>query len=364
MAFETKRLVWIAALLGALFPRAEADCLAPNKTQTISVLPNFTPGVKWQIEIQHTIDVTKPLVPKDALVWDIDLYHVQRHPEIISYLRSNIKDVVILCYVNAGLAQTSDCDFETVWQSPAYKGLLGGTYPDQNYQGEFWVDIRNRTARDLIKERITLAQRLGCDGVDPDNIDAFEQKVNGQDVTGWNLTAADYVPFVHELAAHAHSLTTARGHTLLIGQKNAPTILASISAALDFAVLEDCADAAHAPHSRPFCAAFAGAYARAGKPVFSIAYTPSLGGSDTSAVWGKGRCLAAGASAAEFAAEAEAEAGDAWLGKLSSVLKLLGGDVELNGCTQYCGEGPGRDVVDTAVNGQLDMDVCKPVEGM
>ena len=48
---------------------------------------NFVPEVKWQIDIMATLDITKTLTPTDALVWDLDLYHLQRHPEIIDFLR-------------------------------------------------------------------------------------------------------------------------------------------------------------------------------------------------------------------------------------------------------------------------------------
>ncbi len=53
----------------------------------VDVPPDFTPGVKWQIEIQATLDIKAPLVPTDALVWDLDLYHLARHPEIIGFIR-------------------------------------------------------------------------------------------------------------------------------------------------------------------------------------------------------------------------------------------------------------------------------------
>lgn len=56
----------------------------------------FDVGVKWQIEIQNTVDITKPLNPTDALVWDVDLYHVARNPGIIDYLRVSAGRVLVL----------------------------------------------------------------------------------------------------------------------------------------------------------------------------------------------------------------------------------------------------------------------------
>lgn len=53
----------------------------------VSVPDNFTPGVKWQIIIQNTLDISKPVEPTDAVVWDLDLYHVARTPEIVDHLK-------------------------------------------------------------------------------------------------------------------------------------------------------------------------------------------------------------------------------------------------------------------------------------
>jgi hypothetical protein len=54
----------------------------------VRVPPEFKPGfnLKWQIEIQHAVDTSKPLAPS-VTVWDIDLYHAARNPDIIPYLR-------------------------------------------------------------------------------------------------------------------------------------------------------------------------------------------------------------------------------------------------------------------------------------
>jgi len=51
------------------------------------VPPEFKIGVKWQIEIQNTIDVKAPLQPTDAVVWDLDLYHIARTPDVVTHLR-------------------------------------------------------------------------------------------------------------------------------------------------------------------------------------------------------------------------------------------------------------------------------------
>ncbi len=53
----------------------------------VKVPPKFQIGVKWQIIIQNTIDIHAAIQPIDAVVWDLDLYHVARTPGIVDYLR-------------------------------------------------------------------------------------------------------------------------------------------------------------------------------------------------------------------------------------------------------------------------------------
>ena len=65
--------------------------LASLGAAQVRVPPEFKPGsnLKWQIEIQNTIDTSKPLVPS-VTVWDIDLYHAARNPDVIPYLRVSL----------------------------------------------------------------------------------------------------------------------------------------------------------------------------------------------------------------------------------------------------------------------------------
>ncbi|KAK4154239.1 glycoside hydrolase superfamily [Chaetomidium leptoderma] len=315
----------------------------------VKVPPNFVVGAKWQIVIQNTIDISAPIAPTDAVVWDLDLYHVARTPGIVNYLRSNNPDVILVCYFNAGLAQTSDCDYETRWKN---SGLLGNIYsPDEpQFSDERWINIKNETARNWVKRRITLARDLGCDAVDPDNIDGYLNDEDGNNGTGWNLSESDYVNFVTELATHAHGLTTKQGFSMLIGQKNAPELVDQVGSVLDFAVLEDC-KTLNDDEDYTFCGDFQ-TYISAGKPVFSIEYPSTLGDQDT------GVCSPTGASDAQYAASCDTTKGNTGF---STVLKIQGGDGELNGCTQYCyGEAPGTGVVATLTDPKLDGAPCPP----
>ena len=158
--------------------------------------------------------------------------------------------------------------------------------------------------------------------------------------TGFNLTKTDLITFIHSLATFSHNNNTTQGNTLLIGQKNAPELTANVSSSLDFAVLENCAAYKQPDRdAEPFCAAYQDSYSRAGKPVLSIEYPPTLGSPTT------GACNTRGVTQADY----DGTCGSLAAGKdaFSTVLKIQGGKGELNGCTQYCGAGVGRGVVVT-----------------
>lgn len=136
---------------------------------------------------------------------------------------------------------------------------------------------------------------------------------------------------------------------MLIGQKNAAPLAEDLFEELDFAVLEDCKGLNEDPEDDPnFCNEFQ-RYINATprKPVFSIEYPESL--RDES-----GGCSASGANDAEYRASCDPRPETEGF---STVLKIQGGDEELNGCAQYCGQF-GSGVVFTAEDPPRDDNNC------
>lgn len=117
-----------------------------------------------------------------------------------------------------------------------------------------------------MKARLDSAVELGCDAVDPDNIDAWAS--DGTDPTGFGLKPEDFTKYLTELAEYAHSIQTKNGAPLQIGQKNAPDLAPDLVKVLDFAVLESCME-------WEFCGEFQ-PYISAGKPVYQIEYPASI----------------------------------------------------------------------------------------
>ena len=104
-------------------------------------------------------------------------------------------------------------------------------------------------------ERLKLAASKGCDGVDPDNVDGYDND------TGLNLTTSDAIDYLTFLAIGAHSLN------MSLGLKNAVEIVNQTVDMMQWEVNEQCEQYQECDALRPFI--------RAGKPVFHIEYPKS-----------------------------------------------------------------------------------------
>jgi hypothetical protein len=127
----------------------------------------------------------------------------------------------VICYFSAGSYEnwrSDKNDFPT--------SSLGSTM--DGWAGERWLDIRHSDVRAIMQSRMQRAQTKGCDGVDADNVDGFEND------TGFPLTSADQSTFLQNLAADAHALG------LLIGLKNCGTLAVPLEPYFDFSVVEEC----------------------------------------------------------------------------------------------------------------------------
>ncbi|KAJ4131946.1 hypothetical protein NW768_006146 [Fusarium equiseti] len=327
-------LNWIVistlALAGSASARRKGECLAAGyaKTSTANAKPttnsfvpfqlsDFKPGVEWEIVLHQPIkhDSAADLIPTTAKVWDVDMAHARDHPEMIPLLKSAGKFVI--CYFNAGAVQSWDEDRDQFPETVVGHSLA---YP---YDSEEWyLDIRDPTVVKLQKARLDVAARIGCDAVDPDNVDAWQQ--DEEDPTGFKLKPSDYTKYLKALAKYAHSIKTKGGNSLLVGQKNAPEIAGDLVSTLDFAVLESCRGTTDPDEENwPFCEDFQ-IYVDAGKPVLQIEYPPSIEKS------GK-------LSSSDNSYYCSPKDGDKGFSKI-----IKWASAQLDGWGQYCGQEPFR----------------------
>ena len=88
--------------------------------------------------------------------------------------------------------------------------------------------MRRDDWRAVIAGRLDFAVERGCDGVEPDNVDGY------QNLNGFRLTREDSLDFLLWMAHYAHELD------LAIGLKNSPGLVPDVVDEFDFAVVEQC----------------------------------------------------------------------------------------------------------------------------
>lgn len=190
----------------------------------------------WQWQLSGKINTSYPVT-----VYDIDLFDTPQ--ATIDTLKSQGKRVV--CYFSAGSSENWRPDFKRFLKRDMGKSLSG-------WAGERWLDTRSANVRRVMQKRLDLAKSKGCDGVEPDNVDAYTNK------PGFPLNASTQLNYNRFLAKEAR----ARG--LAIGLKNDVEQVEELAAYFDFAVNEQC-------FQYNECAAYA-AFTSQGKPVFNAEY--------------------------------------------------------------------------------------------
>jgi endo-alpha-1,4-polygalactosaminidase (GH114 family) len=198
------------------------------------------PGISWQIVLSDTLSDSSA----NAEVFDIDLF--TNTADTITKLHSLDKKVI--CYFSVGSYEDFRPDSNQFMLTDYGNGLDG-------WQGEWWLNTNSLNVRAIMLRRMDLAVEKGCDGIDPDNIDGFEND-SGLELS--QDTAVEYLTF---LASEAHK------RNLAIGLKNGGNIVDRIVGMMQWEVNEQCKQFNECSLFQPFIAAK--------KPVFHIEYPSS-----------------------------------------------------------------------------------------
>jgi hypothetical protein len=194
------------------------------------------PRTSWQWQLTPGIDLSY-----DVTMYDIDLFETPSR--VIDQLHAD--DRVVVCYFSAGAWEN--------WRPDAdgFPEIVLGR--NNGWPGERWLDVRRLDLLGPIMEaRLDLAVAKGCDGVEPDNVDGY------QNATGFPLTAADQTAYNTFLAEEAHE----RG--LSIGLKNDLAQVRQLVTLFDWALNEQCFEFDECEALRPFV--------DDGKAVFGVEY--------------------------------------------------------------------------------------------
>ncbi|MEY4578070.1 MAG: hypothetical protein RL701_2773 [Pseudomonadota bacterium] len=223
---------------GAVASAAGADASAPSSGQ----IWQPKPGATWQWQLTGKVDTSV-----DAEMYDIDLF--TNPAATIDTLHAAGR--VVICYFSAGTYEPDRPDSDALAKTGLGSVLDG--WPDEK-----WLDIRLPAVRDLMKARLDLAKEKGCDGMEPDNVDGFDND------NGLGLTEKDALDYDKFLATESH----ARG--LSVGLKNSLGLAASLVSSFDWALDEECLQYDECDSLVPFISA--------GKAVFHCEYAKSTNG--------------------------------------------------------------------------------------
>ncbi len=236
----------VFVLLMSIISSCQTQVHGANNGETATFLPLVqqsagiwqpAPGTSWQWQLSGDIDTSY-----DVEMYDIDLFDTPQ--STIDLLHENGR--VVICYFSAG-------SFEN-WRSDAGQfppSVLGKTL--DGWSDERWLDIRQISQLEpVMSARLDLAAAKACDGVEPDNVDGYNND------TGFSLTAQDQLDYNTWLATAAHS------RNLSIGLKNDLDQIPVLVSHFDWALNEQCYQFNECDLLRPFT--------DAGKAVFGVEY--------------------------------------------------------------------------------------------
>ncbi|KAE9979615.1 hypothetical protein EG328_000782 [Venturia inaequalis] len=167
--------------------------------------------------ISGSLAVGTSAVPSDVDIFDVDLFETSS--STIQNLQA--RGAKVICYFSAGTSEYWRPDYNQFTSTDK-----GSELPD--WKGEKYLNLRSANVLRIMKARIANAASIGCDAIDPDNMDGFTN------TNGLGLAAADSTLFMRALAAEAAK------YGMSTGLKNAQSIIASVADVVQFAVNEEC----------------------------------------------------------------------------------------------------------------------------
>eukprot|EP00324_Dicrateria_rotunda_P001023 CAMPEP_0206168946 /NCGR_PEP_ID=MMETSP1474-20131121/34007_1 /ASSEMBLY_ACC=CAM_ASM_001110 /TAXON_ID=97495 /ORGANISM="Imantonia sp., Strain RCC918" /LENGTH=211 /DNA_ID=CAMNT_0053574635 /DNA_START=8 /DNA_END=641 /DNA_ORIENTATION=+ len=163
-------------------------------------------------------------------VYDVDLFNT--HESTIETLHQLGHKVV--CYYSAGTYEPDRPDSDEFPPSVIGNPVIG-------WPGEKWLDIRQiDILGPIMTNRTILAKTKNCDGLEPDNVDGF------QNPTGFPLTYTDQITYNKFIANISHT------YELGVALKNDVDQIYDLVNYFDFSVNEQCHEYDECDKLEPF----------------------------------------------------------------------------------------------------------------
>lgn len=216
-----------------------------------TAVPQIKPNSRFAWLLQGTPNETVMDNETGPKVYNFDYQH--SNAEQIARIKA--KGIKVICYFSAG----TDED----WRPDHSQFKAGDTFGQlPGWEGELIVDTRSTNVRNIMYNRIQTMSSLGCDGIEPDNIDAY---TNSSSIPLNETTTLDYMQFLTD-AAHSFNMAIALKNGGELIDKKLPNGTSVVNA-FDFSLVEQCYEYQECDTYKPFIAA--------GKAVFIVEYSGS-----------------------------------------------------------------------------------------
>lgn len=199
-------------------------------------------GSTWNYQLYTPPTDSQMKNPSKYQVWGIDLFDT--NTSTIKAIQASGSKVV--CYFSGGSYEPNRND-SSKFQASDMGSALGG------WPGEYWLKYNSQNVRSIMQARLDIAKLKGCNGVDPDNMDAYNND------NGWGATQQDTIDYITFLS------TQAANRGLAIGLKNSLEVVSdSVVGMVQYSINEACSQYNECTTLTPF--------KTAGKPVFNVEY--------------------------------------------------------------------------------------------
>ncbi len=216
--------------------------------------PSPAENLTWQWQINGELDTSL-----DVDMYDVDLFDTSAAS--IAELKASGKTVI--CYFSAGTYEGWRDDWQQFFSFISNEEYSGDKPPFAANMADWderWLDIRRiDLLAPIMRSRMALAVSKGCDGVEPDNMDAYTNSSE----TKLNLTYSDQLTYNRWIAEQAHLVG------LSVGLKNNVEQLEDLVDHFDWALNEQC-------FQYNECEGYS-VFTSSGKAVFGVEYKGSAG---------------------------------------------------------------------------------------
>ena len=157
-----------------------AALLLPLSVQATSW---WKPVVNQSWEIALSVTITPPFVNASSIDADLFSTPAQTWTDLKSSGRSAI------CYFSAGSSENWRPDFHRFTSSDIGAPLVG-------WQGENWLNTKSDNVRSIMTDRMDMAVKNGCNAIDPDNTDAYDNGGGGFGLTTDDARRLHQIPLI------------------------------------------------------------------------------------------------------------------------------------------------------------------------